>query len=236
VPPGYTGQTPVPLVLDWHGILMNSGWERNLSGWAGVADAEGFIVAYPEGIDTAFNLGICCTSSRDVDDLALGRAIVEQIRQQACIDPKRIHSVGYSLGGGMSMYMACNAADLFASIATSAFDLIREEDFPCNPSRPIAIMDFRSTGDPICPYNGGATYPPNGLPVMVYFLGAEGTFAKWAELNGCTGSPVAGAAGCPTYTQCAEGTEVILCTKQGGGHDWMDAAAAWEFLKRHPMP
>lgn len=238
VPQSYTGQTPVPLVLDWHGILMSSQFERSISGWAELSDVEGFIVAFPEGIDTAFNLGICCTTSRDVDDIATARAIVDAIKQRGCVDPKRVHSVGYSLGGGMALHVACNAADLFASIAASAFDLIWENDYTCNPSRPIAVMSFRNTDDPICPYGGGPTWPPNGLPVVVNFLGAEGTFTKWSQLDGCTGSPAAGVGGCPTYSGCAEGVEVTLCTNtnQTFGHGWMDAPTAWEFLKRHPMP
>jgi polyhydroxybutyrate depolymerase len=237
VPASYTGQTPVPLVLDFHGILMSSSLQRAFSGYAELSESEGFIVAFPEGTDTAFNVGICCTSSRAVDDIAFARAIVEHLGQQGCIDRKRVHSVGYSMGGGMSMHLACNAADTFASIATSAFDLMPDEDWPCHPSRPIAMISFRSTGDPIVPYAGAVdTIPPNGTPTLVTFIGAEANFAKWAALDGCTGSVAAMGSGCQSYTTCAAGAEVALCTKTGGGHDYMDAAAGWAFLKRHPMP
>jgi polyhydroxybutyrate depolymerase len=236
VPQSYTGQEPVPLVLDWHGILLNSGLQRAFSGYAALAEQEGFIVAYPEGTDTAFNVGICCTSA-NVDDIGFARAIVGYLSQQGCIDQKRIHSVGYSMGGGMSMHLACNAADLFASVATSAFDLMPEEDWPCQPSRPIPLITFRSTGDFLVPYAGAVdTIPPNGTPTLVTFIGAVANFEKWASLDGCTGSPTATGAGCQIYTECAGGAEVELCTKQGGGHDYMPADVAWEFLKRHPMP
>jgi polyhydroxybutyrate depolymerase len=237
VPASYTGQTPVPLVLDFHGILMSSGLERTLSGWADVSETAGFIVAFPEGTDTAFNVGICCTSSSAVDDLAFARAIVEHVSQQGCVDRKRVHSVGYSMGGGMSMHLACNAADVFASIAISAFDLMPEEDWPCAPSRPIAILSFRSTGDAIVPYAGAVdTIPPNGTATLVTFIGAEANLAKWAALDGCTGAAADMGGGCKLHTTCSAGVEVGLCTKQGGGHDFMEAAAGWAFLERHPMP
>jgi len=48
--------------------------------------------------------------------------------------------------------------------------------------------------------------------------------------------PMDGASGCKTYAQCKEGTEVTLCTKQGGSHDPGDAKQGWEFMKKHPMP
>jgi polyhydroxybutyrate depolymerase len=42
--------------------------------------------------------------------------------------------------------------------------------------------------------------------------------------------------GCQTYTQCKAGTEVTLCTKQGGSHDPGDAKLGWAMMKKHPMP
>ena len=237
IPASYDGQTPVPLVIDFHGILMSSTLQRNFSGFAGLSDQEGFIVAFPEGTDTAFNVGICCTSSTAVDDIGFARAIADHLSEQGCIDQKRIHATGYSMGGGMAMYLACNAADRFASIAYSAFDLMPEEDEPCHPSRPIAELAFRSTGDPVVAYAGAVdTVPPNGNPNLVTFIGAQANLEKWASLDGCTGSPEDAGGGCQYYRQCNDGVEVGLCTKQGGGHDYMDAASAWAFLKKHPMP
>jgi polyhydroxybutyrate depolymerase len=237
VPASYDGQVPVPLVLDFHGILMNSSLQRAFSGFAALSDSEGFIVAYPEGTDTAFNVGICCTSSTVVDDVAFARGIVSHLSAQGCIDQKRVHSVGYSMGGGMSMHLACHAADVFASIAYSAFDMMPDADWPCTPSRPVAALAFRSTGDPLVPYAGAMnTIPPNGNPNLVTFIGAQANLTKWAGLDGCTGTPEDTGSGCSIYRQCASGVEVGLCTRQGGGHDYLDAATGWAFLKKHPMP
>lgn len=239
VPASYTGQTPVPLVTDWHGILLNASVEQSISGYAAKSDSEGFIVVYPQGIDQAWNIGRCCTTSRTVDDVGFARALIAQLEGQLCIDPKRVYAVGYSMGGGMSYDLACNAADIIAAIAPSAFDLMTEDEWPCNPSRPIAEITFRSTTDPIVPYGGGVTTPPNGLPVMNTFLGAVSTFQKWSQLDQCTGSATDNSSlgtGCQTYTQCADGVQVTLCTKQGGGHDPGDPNVGWEFLKQYTLP
>jgi len=193
-------------------------------------------VVFPNGIDNAWNVGPCCTTSRTVDDVGFARAMVERIKSQACIDPKRIYSVGFSMGGGMSHHLACNAADVFAAVAPAAFDLLTENEQPCHPARPITEIAFRGTADPIVPYAGGASNPPNGLPVTIHFLGADGTFQKWAMLDGCTGSPADSGNGCRTYSQCRAGVEVTLCTKQGGGHETGNAELAWQTLKRHSLP
>ena len=179
VPTGHTGKSPVPLVLDFHPILANDSYERMNSGYANLADTEGFVVAFPDGIDNAWNIGPCCTTSRTVDDLGFAKSLVTALEGQACIDPKRVYAVGYSMGGGMSHYLGCNAADVFAAIAPAAFDLLEESEEPCHPSRPITEITFRGTADPIVPYDGGASMPPNGLNVTIHFLGAVGTFQKW---------------------------------------------------------
>jgi polyhydroxybutyrate depolymerase len=236
VPTGYTGKSPVPLVLDWHGLGSSGAAQKGLSGYDALSDQEGFIVAWANGLDNAWNIGPCCTQSRTIDDLEFARAVVDDIKSRACIDPKRVYADGYSMGGGMSYYLACNAADVFAAVAPSAFDLLAEDEMPCKPVRPISVISFRGTSDPIVPYTGGASSPPNGLNVTIHFRGAEATFEHWSTLNGCMGEPMSTSGGCQTYSECAEGTEVTLCTKQGGSHDPGDAKLGWEMMKRHPMP
>ncbi len=237
VPSSVTGQTPVPLVLDFHPILSDDNYEATNSGYKALADQEGFVVAFPDGIDNAWNIGPCCTTSRTVDDLGFARALVTKIEGGGCIDPKRVYAVGYSMGGGMSHYLACNAADVFAAVAPAAFDLLQDSEEPCHPARPITEISFRGTADPIVPYAGGASNPPNGLNVTIHFLGAVGTFQKWAQLDGCTGSPsAADSNGCQTYSQCSAGVEVTLCTTQGGGHVTGSPQIGWAMLKKHPMP
>jgi len=243
VPTSYTGKTAVPLVLDYHPILTDYNYERQNSGYAAKADKEGFIVVFPNGIDNAWNVGPCCTTSRTVDDVGFSRALIAKIEGEGCIDTRRVYAVGYSMGGGMALDMACNAADIIAAIAPAAFDLMDpSNNWNCNPSRPITVISFRSTGDPIVPYAGGPTNPPNGLPVVITFLGAVKTFQKWAQLDQCTGSPADNSSlgtadgTCQTYSQCGQDVSVTLCTKQGGGHDTGNPDVAWSMIKNYTLP
>ena len=235
VPPGYDGQERVPLLLDFHPLTSDGAFQLANSGYAEVADREGFLVVYADGIDRAWNIGPCCTRERTVDDLGLALALVERMKAEACIDEKRVYAAGYSMGGGMSHFLACKAADVFAAVSPAAFDLIEEID--CQPARPISVHAFRGTIDFIVPYSGGASTPPTAYPLdPIHFLGAVGTFEKWAELNQCTGTPTAGMGGCQTYTTCAAGVEVTLCTAQGGGHVTGNAEIGWAALSKHTLP
>ncbi|WP_437878871.1 alpha/beta hydrolase family esterase [Sorangium sp. So ce513] len=237
VPAAYDGTKPVPLILDFHGLGGSGPSQRSGSPYPAQTDPEGVIMAFPSGLSgpsgAAWNVGPCCVAG--TDDVAFARALVAQVQESACIDPKRIYAVGFSMGGGMSHYLACHAADLFAAVAPAAFDLLEENVGGCNPSRPIPVITFRGTSDPIVPYAGG--YSPVVPGMAITFLGAKKGFDAWADINGCTGSPSPeNGDGCSTYSSCQAGVEVTLCTKQGGGHEAGNARVGWPALKRHTLP
>jgi polyhydroxybutyrate depolymerase len=236
VPQAYDGSQAVPFIIDFHGITGDGPGERNSSPYPAQTDSEGVVMAFPTGasgpLGNAWNVGPCCVDT--VDDVEFSRAMVEDVAQVACIDPKRIYAVGFSMGGGMSHYLACHAADLFAAVAPAAFDLLEENVGTCQPSRPITVVSFRSTGDSVVSYDGGYSSVVPGMPIT--FLGAQDTFAKWGEINSCTGSPEDTGGGCSTYSNCQDGVTVTLCTKQGGSHEAGNASVAWPILKENVLP
>lgn len=194
-------------------------------------------MAFPSGQSGpsggAWNVGPCCV--KNVDDVAFAKALVTQVEAAACIDPKRVYAVGFSMGGGMSHYVACHAADVFAAVAPAAFDLAKENVDDCKPPRPISVVSFRSTGDQVVPYAGGYSSLVSGMPIT--FLGAKATFAKWAEINKCSGAASAeDSNGCASYSGCQGGVDVVLCTKQGGTHEPGNAKVGWPLLKKHVLP
>jgi polyhydroxybutyrate depolymerase len=237
VPAAYDGTKAVPLIIDFHPLGGSGPAERTGSPYPAQTDAEGVIMAFPSGKQGpsggAWNVGPCCVAN--VDDVAFAKALVTEITNSACIDPKRVYAVGFSMGGGMSHYLACHAADVFAAVAPAAFDLLEENVEDCQPSRPLSVIAFRGTSDPIVPYAGGYSAVVPGMPVT--FLGAEATFERWADINECTGAASAeDDKGCSTYSSCKAGVEVALCTKQSGGHEAGNASVAWPILKKHQLP
>jgi polyhydroxybutyrate depolymerase len=230
VPAGYTGKDPVPLVLDFHGLSGSGSQEESSSGYKGVSDQKGFLVAFPDGIDKAWNIGPCCTNSRDVDDIGFSKAMVTSISADGCVDPKRVYAVGFSMGGGMCQYLACNAADVFAAVAPSSFDLLVPDEEPCAPSRPISVLATRGTADTVVPFAGG-----QGSSGRVTFLGAQGSFDRWAGIDGCM-EPTTADGECTYYEQCDAGVQIGLCVKQGGMHAPGDANVGWAFLTKFTLP
>jgi polyhydroxybutyrate depolymerase len=235
VPSSYKGDKPVPLVVFFHPLLTDAATAERSSGYTELANKEGFIVAYPDGQESAaWNVGPCCTQSRDVDDIGFARALVAKVETEYCVDAKRVYAAGFSMGGGMAHYVGCEAADVFAAIAPGAFDLLAENT--CAPVRPITVIAFRSESDAIVPYAGGEkTSAPNGFMGKHTFLGAVPTFKRWAEVDGCTGEPMAESGGCQTYKQCNAGVEVTLCTVPGG-HTWPSPERSWQTLSRFALP
>jgi polyhydroxybutyrate depolymerase len=251
VPSAYKGTTAVPLVVDFHPITGTDTGEESGSPFKAVTDPEGVITAYPQGesgpMGAAWNVGPCCVAN--VDDVAFAKALVAQVETTACIDTKRVYAVGFSMGGGMSHYIACHAADVFAAVAPTAFDLLGTSSdistgnvADCKPSRHIPVLSFRGTADTTAIYGGGDSKVVSGMPI--YFLGAEACWKQWAQIDGCTDTPTypatpnSDAYSCAYYKQCQDGVQVGVCINNSG-HSYATAAGAqtgWAFLKQFTLP
>src|SRR5262249_5723606 len=126
IPTGYTGKMPLPLVIDFHPLGGSGQSQKASTQWGSLADQKGFIMVWPDGVGSSWNVGRCCdpAQSQHVDDVAFTRAIIAQLGKEACIDPKRVYASGCSNGGGMAYKVACDAADVIAAVAPVDFDCI----------------------------------------------------------------------------------------------------------------
>jgi polyhydroxybutyrate depolymerase len=244
IPPGYTGKTPVPVVIDFHPLGGTGASWKGSTKWGSVADQQGFIMIWPDGVGNSWNVGRCCSTaqSQNVDDVAFTKAIVTTLEQEACIDPKRVYATGCSNGGGMAFKVACDAADVIAAVAPVDFDCVTGASAnpscaSCMPARPISELQFRGTSDTAVPYGGGSG--PRGT----MFPGAEENFSEWKEINMCTGSaaPLADHPSCEAYGTCGGDVQTVLCTVQNGTHcgnyesfDIVDIA--WSMFQKEALP
>jgi polyhydroxybutyrate depolymerase len=229
VPPGYAGK-PTPLVINMHGFLSSASQQETWTEMNGVADSENFIVAYPNGAGTpsSWNAGSCCEySDTSRDDVAFISAVIDDIAQSTCLALDRVYATGMSNGGFMSHNLGCNLSDKIAAIGPVS-GVLGIAPVDCMPGRPIPVMEFHGTADPLVPYDGGTPSP--ALWSLLYsnappeFASVADTIGFWTIKDGCGATPQqtysSGNATCETYSGCQGGAVVTLCTIDGGGHTW----------------
>jgi polyhydroxybutyrate depolymerase len=150
-----------------------------------LAEQYGFLYLYPDGtVDSVGNrfwnaTDACCNFfGSGVDDSAYLRALIDEIQVQLNVDTSRIHLVGHSNGGFMSHRMACDHADIVASIASLAGATFSNPD-DCAPGDPVHVLQIHGTADAVIFYGGGQIA---GNP----YPGAVETVEQWATENGCS--------------------------------------------------
>lgn len=260
VPDAYDGAEPWPLVLNFHGFTSDATQQVAFSDMSATADAEGFLVAYPQGVlppeggPRSWNGGTCCghAASEGIDDVGFARAVVDDVAADGCVDLRRVFATGMSNGGYLSHRLACEASDVFAAAGPVAGVLgIPAEE--CTPERPVPLVHLHGTEDTLVPYEGGGAGGGESVPDMMQ---------GWADRNGCAAEPSEsfqnGDAHCDTWSGCDDGVEVTLCTIEGMGHCWpgselgvsicpslgfgegsLDISAndrMWELFAQFPMP
>lgn len=219
-----------PLVLVFHGYSMSAAQVEQSFGWDQLADAEGFLVVYPQGLDGGFNAGGCCGTSSvtNVDDVGATLAMVDDVAAQVPLDAARLHVTGFSNGGALAYRLACET-DRFAAFGPVAGGLVVD----CPDAAPTSILHIHGLADPVVPFDGGT---------VVWQTPVTNVLADWRARDQCaapaisdTGRTHLSAATCPA------GREVDLLTIDGLQHAWptkadgVDATATlWAFFKRHP--
>jgi polyhydroxybutyrate depolymerase len=236
VPADYSGE-PVPLVVDFHAWGDTGAVQRFGSGFLQRSDEEGFLAAWPTGLERSWNAGgFCCgyAAANDIDDVGFARAVVADIAQLTPIDPTRVYATGASNGGGLSHRLACEATDVFAAVAPTAFVLQEEPAFECHPSRPITVVHFHGLNDNTVAYDGSPLLP-----------GAVDSFEAWAAINECNGSPERivseGDSYCDAYSDCADGVINVLCSVRSGHWVYINPDLdvpdiAWGLLEGFALP
>jgi polyhydroxybutyrate depolymerase len=198
-----------------HGGFGSGAQAEQYYGWDAEADAHGFLVAYPDGYDHAWNVGGgCCgqPAAKDIDDVAFVSAMVSQIERQAPVDVSRVYATGISNGGMMDYRLACSTS-LFRAIAP---DSATELGSCANPAR-VSVLHIHGTADHNIPYDGGpgdgyAHIDGPAVPTVV---------ATWRQIDGCS-APTSTTSGVVTTSiaSCPAGRTVELITVAGAGHQW----------------
>jgi polyhydroxybutyrate depolymerase len=263
VPPGYDPKKPTPLVLAYHGAGMPATLMAWYSGLSGKADKAGFVVVYPNGtrigsLVPTWNAGGWngLVANGKPDDVEFTLRMLDDLSKVLNIDARRVYATGLSNGGMMCHRLGAELSDRIAAIAPVAGTLALAR---FEPKRPVPVILFHGTRDPIVPWKG----PQLSEALVLAFKSIDETVAAWVGADGCPATPEV--TELPdkvddgtrvlrkVYGPGKAGSEVVLYEIVGGGHTWPNRKGLdpllgkstrdidandliWEFFQKHPMP
>jgi polyhydroxybutyrate depolymerase len=223
IPSGYEGSMPVALVLNLHGSESTASAQELFSGMDATSDADGFIVAYPQALIPAgsgyeWNIpgvplfGGTYPPKNAANDITFIVDLVHDLAGRYCINSHEVYATGVSGGGRMASQLACDASGTIAAVAPVAGLRLPS---PCPTTRPVAVISFHGTADPIDPYDG------NGQAYWTYSVPTAARL--WAGEDGCSSTPATTSGTGYTltaYRGCKGGVTVELYSLDGEGHEW----------------
>src|SRR2546422_3260283 len=176
VPPGYDSKKATPVVLALHGATMTAQQMVWFTGLNDKADEAGFIAVYPNGLLLTWNAG--GQTFNKADDVAFIDKLLDDLAGVINLDRKRVYACGMSNGAMMCYRLAAELSDKIAAIACVAGTVAIDE---CKPKRPVPVLHFHGTADPLVPPAG----PNKKLPALIKFKSVDETIQTWVKLNGC---------------------------------------------------
>jgi poly(hydroxyalkanoate) depolymerase family esterase len=144
VPSSYKKGTAAPLVVALHGCTETGDQFRQLSQWDKLAEADGFLVVFPEQNSNANSMK--CWNffkgehmQRGAGEPAKIAGLTTWVEQQYTVDPDMVYVNGLSAGGAMASVMATTYPDLYAAVGIGS---------GCEYAATAACAGYRSA-DPV---------------------------------------------------------------------------------------
>jgi polyhydroxybutyrate depolymerase len=147
-------RAPSPaLVVVLHGGFGTGAQAEAAYHWDALADRDGFVVLYPDGLKRAWNAGDCCGEprARGVDDVAFIEAAIRATQRAYATDPARLYVTGISNGGMMTYRLACESALPIAAVAPVAATL----SIACEHPQRVSVFHIHGLADRNVPIGGG---------------------------------------------------------------------------------
>lgn len=206
-----------PLVVVLHGEGAGAARARDELGWNAVADGEGFVVAYPQGFDHAWNAGpsCCFPHDRGVNDIGYLNQTLSALTKQDLIDRSRVYVVGFSAGGSMAYTWECAHPGVLAGVGAVDAKLL----IGCPVVAPVSLAAVYGGTDTVVPAPDLTAVPDPA--------GAGAALAVFRGIDMCPTQPASAITGSPATESswnCVATHSVSAAVVQGVGHQWPGAA------------
>jgi poly(3-hydroxybutyrate) depolymerase len=199
IPGGYDGQKAWPVIFAFHGAGNKSAaWFDTNTDLRSVSEEKAVLV-FGEGARRPD--GTLSWVHLSPDNVLFVDAMIDWLKQSACIDPSRLFAVGQSSGGYMAMTLGCQRGDVFRGVATSSGGIL--EPGTCT-GRPAAVWMRTGRADTASTRQS-----------------VEVTRDFWVKHKTCAADAPKPTAPepCVKWSGCQDAAAVVYC-EDGGGHDW----------------
>jgi polyhydroxybutyrate depolymerase len=152
------------LLIALHGGAGNARAAAAFFGLEELADREGLMLAYPQGLGVSFfgrilgtwNAGRCCGPARErnIDDSGFIAAMLDDIAGKWPLDERRVYVTGMSNGAMMAYRLACDLPGRIAAIAPVGAIGVMEECGAKAQARAVPTLHIHGLADPCAPYDG----------------------------------------------------------------------------------
>ena len=263
VPASASESKPAALVIALHGGLGQGHSMETLSGFSQLADHEGFLVAYPDGLGRRWRDGRTLPKGMvadNADDVGFMSALIDDASRLHPVDPKRIFATGISNGAMFSHYLALKLGDRIAAIAPVAGGIATGVAVDFHSSTPVSVLIINGRQDPLVPYEGGPVAKTRGSIVstvraLQLWLDADDLHGEARVRNVVAKKTGDCSEQWQTWSGGRNGSALTLVALAGGGHTWpggtqylpkaivgavcpeLDASRViWDFFRQHPKP
>ena len=244
-----------PLVLVMHGYGGDAMWMRDELGWVELADAEGFVVCFPNGtLDRDgrrfWNVGYAMHEDSRIDDVDYLVELACHLQTVHALDPGATFASGFSNGADMSFLLACKAPETFHAIGPVAGTMMDALYRTATPSLPRSVIAFNGVRDRITRTDGDM----DDVDGWGAYRSTSEVIAFWTGLDDLPnherrvlaapdGASDPGGIELDRYWSPRHRREVRSYLLMDGGHDWplatdgggLDATSLiWEFFDRQP--
>lgn len=158
VPPQAAAGQPLPLIIALHGGYGDGRAMARMTQFSPMADTEGFVVVYPDGLHAhwADGRGTTWPDTHGVDDVAFISALIADCEAFTPVDHWRVYATGISNGGMMCERLGLELGSKIAAIAPVAGSMPTNLASTTRSGRPaMPVVLFNGTADTKMPYGGG---------------------------------------------------------------------------------